>query len=234
MKRWLILSLLLNAVLLVGILAGIRRGGGWRYLFKRLQYGESGLYANRQDQLARLPEQPGAIVFVGDSQIEQGEWHEWLGDQPPVLNRGITGDGAEGVLARLDTDVLRQKPSKIVLCVGVNDLFFGKKPDEVAALYRRLVQGLRQGAPQADLLLVSVLPVNNQVRNTGLDNAQVRELNAAIRQIAGEWAVSYLDLYGPLADADGRLAAKFTADGVHLNGLGYGVWKHNLASYFNK
>lgn len=234
MKRWFLISLCCNILLLFAAGLAVRRAGGPTYVLNRLQNGESGLYANRQDQLARLPEQTGAIVLVGDSQIEQGEWHEWLGDQPPVLNRGISGDGVEGVLKRLDTDVLRQKPSKIVLCVGVNDLFFGKKPEDIAVQYRALVQAIRQGAPQAQLMVVSVLPVNNQIRSTGLDNAKVCDLNAAIRQIAGEWAVPYLDLYSPLADAEGRLAAKFTADGVHLNGLGYGVWKHNLAAFFKE
>lgn len=234
MKRWLLISLLINLLLLASVYYGVRRIGGWRYLLQRVQHDESGPYANRHDQFARLPERSGAVVFAGDSHIAQCEWHEWLGDDPPVLNRGIIGDGVEGLLTRLDSDVLRFQPSRIIVCIGVNDLFFGKKTEDIAPRYRELVQKIRSGAPQAELLLVSVLPVNNRVRDTGLDNARVKALNEAIRKIAGEWALPYLDLYSELADADDELAAKFTADGVHLNGTGYAVWKHNLAPFFQK
>lgn len=230
MKRLLICSLLLN-VLLVGAFAfGLRRLGGWAYFWQRLRHTESGNYANRKHLFAQLPEQAGALILLGDSHIEQCEWHEWqLDTTRPVLNRGIVGDGVDGLLARLDADVLRHRPAQVVVCIGTNDLLFGRRAEDIAARYREIVQRIRQGAPQAGLVLVSVLPVNNTVKKSGLEKAQVLALNEHIRRIAGEWSIPYLDLHAALADGDGNLSEKFTADGVHLNGAGYAVWQHNLA-----
>jgi hexosaminidase len=220
MKRILYTSLFLNLVLFGAITWSVQKLGGFGYVWQRLQHREWGVYGHRVQHFAKLPERPGSIVFLGDSQIEQAEWHEIFGDNPMVLNRGISGDYTAGVLARLG-EVLRHKPLKIFLLVGVNDLFFGKKPSEIEADYRAIVRRTRSESPDSELLLMSVLPVNNKVRDVGLTNDQVRALNERIRQIAKDYALPYLDLNTPLSDADGNLAAKFTDDGLHVNGLGY-------------
>ena len=222
MKRILFTSLFLNLVLFGAITWSVQKLGGFGYTWQRLQHREWGVYGHRVQHFAKLPERPGSIVFLGDSQIEQAEWHEIFGDNPMVLNRGISGDYTAGVLARLG-EVLRHKPLKIFLLVGVNDLFFGKKPSEIEADYRAIVRRTRSESPDSELLLMSVLPVNNKVRDVGLTNDQVRALNERIRQIAKDYALPYLDLNTQLSDADGNLAAKFTDDGLHVNGLGYVV-----------
>jgi len=222
MKRILFTSLFLNLVLFGAITWSVQKLGGFGYTWQRLQHREWGVYGHRVQHFAKLPERPGSIVFLGDSQIEQAEWHEIFGDNPMVLNRGISGDYTAGVLARLG-EVLRHKPLKIFLLVGVNDLFFGKKPSEIEADYRAIVRRTRSESPDSELLLMSVLPVNNKVRDVGLTNDQVLALNERIRQIAKDYALPYLDLNTQLSDADGNLAAKFTDDGLHVNGLGYVV-----------
>jgi lysophospholipase L1-like esterase len=222
MKRILFTSLFLNLVLFGAITWSVQKLGGFGYTWQRLQHREWGVYGHRVQHFTKLPERPGSIVFLGDSQIEQAEWHEIFGDNPMVLNRGISGDYTAGVLARLG-EVLRHKPLKIFLLVGVNDLFFGKKPSEIEADYRAIVRRTRSESPDSELLLMSVLPVNNKVRDVGLTNDQVLALNERIRQIAKDYALPYLDLNTQLSDADGNLAAKFTDDGLHVNGLGYVV-----------
>lgn len=231
MKRLLIFSLLLNLLFLGAFAFGLRRLGGWKYTLHRLRHSEAGPYAHRKSLFAQLPERAGAIVLFGDSQIEQCEWRELLGDTLPVLNRGIVGDGVDGLLARLDADVLRHRPAKVFVCAGANDLLFGRSAAEIEGRYRELAQKIRRAAPQAKLILTSVLPVNNTVKNTGLENVAVRALNEKIRRIAGETDASYLDLYTQLTDAEGNLAAKFTEDGLHLNGAGYLVWKKTLEPF---
>lgn len=228
MKRVLLFSLSLNVLGLLAFAWGVRRLGGWRALMSRARNDIPGYYANRLDLFSRLPERPGAVVLVGDSQIQQGEWHEWLGDS--VLNRGIAGDGVDGVLRRLEPDVLRHRPSRIVVCVGVNDLLYRKTPEQVAGRYGELVAKLRQDAPQARLVLVSVLPVNNAIRRSGVDNAPIRALNEKIRALAERNGAAYLDLYALLSDPEGNLQERFTADGIHLNGAGYAVWVQAISN----
>jgi len=56
-------------------------------------------------------------------------------------------------------------------------------------------------------------------------------MNLRISQIAKDYALPYVDLYHQLTDASGDLSLKFTDDGIHLNGLGYLVWKNTLKPY---
>ena len=227
MKRILYISLIVNLLLLGAITWSVQKLGGFDYTWHRLQHREWGVYGHRVQHFAKLPERPGSIIFLGDSQVEQAEWHEVFGDNPMVLNRGIAGDYCAGVMARMD-EVLRHKPLKIFLLVGVNDLFFGKKIPEIEAEYRAIVQRTRTASPDTELYLLSVLPVNNKVRDIGLEHKAVQALNERIRQIAKDFALPYLDINTPLTDADGNLAAKFTDDGLHVNGLGYVVMKHEI------
>lgn len=230
MKRLLTVSLLLHLMTAAAIGYAIHRLGGCAYTWTRLQNNTAGLYQHRVQHFERLDEQPGSIVFLGDSQVAQAEWHELFGDQPTVLNRGIAGESTQGVLARLP-EILRHKPLKIFLLVGANDLIFGQKPADIALVYRTVVQKIRTDSPDTELYLQSVLPINNEQRNTGTSNAEIDALNAQIAQIARDFALPFIDLGTPLKDADGHLAVKFSQDGLHLNGVGYAVWKKSIEQY---
>lgn len=230
MKKILYISIIFNVLALGAAGFATYRLGGWRYVFIRLQRQTEGLYHHRAQHFERLPERLGSIVFLGDSQTEQAEWHELFPDGPVVLNRGISGDYTEGVLERLP-EVLRHKPLKIFLLIGVNDLAFGNSIPEIEVAYRSIVQKIRTDSPDTELYLQSLLPVNNEVRHVGVKNATILELNARIAQIARDFALPFLDIATPLKDADGNLAAKFTEDGLHVNGLGYAVWKKEIAQY---
>lgn len=230
MKKALIISLLFN-LLAAGAIAFIfNRLHGWRYAWYRFSTGEEGLYFNRKNMFERLPERPGSIVFLGDSQIEQCEWREIFPDSIQILNRGIVGDHVAGVAERLP-EILKNRPAKIVLCVGVNDLLFAKSADEIEVEYRSLVQRIRTGQPDCSLILCSVLPVNPTVQNLLISNEQVVELNLRLRKIASEFALPFVDISSQLVDSQGSLARKFTEDGVHLNGGGYLVWREILEPF---
>jgi len=206
----------------------VHRLGGWKFALSRLNNSIPAQYNHRKQLFEQLPERRGSVVFLGDSQTEQCEWQELTGsDSTTVLNRGIAGDYVDGVWARLD-EVLRHKPLKIYLLVGVNDLVFHKPLPLIEARYWEIVGKIRRESPDTELILESILPVNNEVRNTGTTNEQVQALNASIAQIAKDYALTYLDIYTPLTDASGNLSVKFTEDGIHLNGLGYAVWKQQI------
>jgi lysophospholipase L1-like esterase len=230
MKYFLYLSLFFN-LLAIGVGGfAVSRLGGFRHVFIRLQRTTEGLYHHRAQHFERLPERAGSIIFLGDSQTEQAEWHELFPDGPVVLNRGISGDYTEGMLERLP-EIIRHKPLKIFLLIGVNDLAFGNSVPEIEQAYRTIVQKIRSESPDTELYLQSLLPVNNDVRHVGVKNERILEVNARIAQIARDFALPYLDIATPLKDADGNLAAKFTEDGLHVNGLGYFVWKKEIEKF---
>lgn len=224
-------SLIINLILAGALFFLIQRLGGWRYTLQRIRHNETGLYAHRKQLFERLPERRGAVVFLGDSQTAQCEWSELLRpDSLPVLNRGITADHTMGVSARLP-EIYRHAPSKVFLMIGVNDLLFGKSFDEIENNYRGIVAEIRRNVPDALLALQSLPPVNNHIKQTGLQNTAVRDLNARIARIAKTFALPFIDIYTPLSDADGNLSAKCTEDGLHLNASGYLVWKKQIEAF---
>lgn len=233
MKRWLVISCSINLVLLVLGSWAIQRLGGWRYSLQRLQHDESSLYAHRRQLFEQLPIQPDAIIFLGDSQTALCEWWELCGDTLPVLNRGIVGEQVNGIQQRL-AEILRHRAAKIFLLVGVNDLLFGKSAAEVEIRYRELVSQIRTKAPSTQLVLESILPVNNQIKNVGIQNAQIQDMNVRIAQIAMDFSLPFVDIYSALTDPAGDLAARFTEDGLHLNGAGYAVWKQQLMPFLKQ
>ena len=177
----------------------------------------------------------GAVVFLGDSQIERGFWSEWWrGD---VLNRGIGGQTTRGVRERLD-EVARHQPRLVVLECGTNDLAASASVEEVAASYTDLVDELRARLPHRVLLWPqNVFPVHPSkwrglapqisARNAEQLNAQIHELNARLAQIAAKREMDLHDVNAHLEE-DGVLKPSCTLDGTHLNGEGYRVWREAM------
>jgi lysophospholipase L1-like esterase len=227
MRGLLIFSLLLNSLLAGTIGFMTLRLGGWKYAFYRFWHDETGLYQHRKTHFTTTEPRSGAVVMLGDSQTEQCEWAELLHKYAlpqPVLNRGIVGDQVEGLRGRLP-EVLRHRPSKIFLCIGVNDLLLDKDYRTIEQGYRDIVRKIRSDSKSTQLVLISVLPVNNEVKRIGISNQQITELNNRIQQIARDNAVPYVDLFTPLLDGTGNLNERFTTDGIHLNGDGYLRWR---------
>ena len=178
--------------------------------------------AMRRSQFEHLPLPGGCVLFLGDSITEQGLWHEWLPGMP-TLNRGIGGDTVHEVQARLDSAV--NEPTVISLLVGTNDLGgIGPSHDVpvIAAQFRGLVHELQRRAPDARLVVNSVMPRRASFAD------QVRALNHEYAAIARDAGATWLDLWPALADGAGGLRAAYTSDSLHLNGDGYEAWLGEL------
>jgi lysophospholipase L1-like esterase len=166
-----------------------------------------------------------AIVFLGNSITERGQWHELLPGKV-IMNRGIGGDNTFGVLARLDS-VLLYQPKKIFLLIGINDIGRGLPVAVIAENYRRIVQRIRTVAPKTTLYVQSVLPMNDAVLKAEyLKNKKdtILQLNKAIIEVANNYQLQYLNLHEVFADEQGDLKKMFTMDGIHLNPAAYVVW----------
>jgi len=74
------------------------------------------------------------------------------GQSITVINRGVNGEDAPDNLARLDTDVLAEKPDLILWQVGTNDVL---RDQSMGATNARLLEGLkRMKASGADVILI--------------------------------------------------------------------------------
>lgn len=216
------ISLIINLLLLGGLAFALHEYGGWRNLWAKINSrGIEKTYQHRKNLFEMLPPNEGTIVMLGNSITAGGEWTELLGT-PNVINRGIPGDHCDGMRERLN-EVLRHNPSKLFLMAGVNDLAF-LSPDKVWPKYERLVKEILTKSPTTKLYLQSVIPVNNIVSPTAVDNEDVDALNARIKEFAQAKNLIFLDVNSVLKDLDGNLDAAYTLDGVHINGAAYLKW----------
>lgn len=231
MKKILILSLLLNLLFGIAGYIALQKLGGINYvLFKLKNKGVSGVYEHRKTIFESLPMKKNGIVFLGDSITEACEWTE-LFKNNEAYNRGIAGDMTDGVLRRLDP-ILEAEPRKIFLMIGVNDLI-RHSVEDITDNYGLILKRIKKESPSTKVYVQSVLPVNNQVRQTSVFNKDIIQLNDGIEEWAHQIDFPYLNLYDLFLDENGNLDAKYTQDGIHLNGKAYLVWKNAIAEYID-
>ncbi len=183
------------------------------------------LYARRTAAFEAEPVVTGRMIFLGNSITEGGDWAKLTGDST-AINRGIGGDVSFGVRARL-ADVIRRQPSKVFLLIGVNDISRDLPEVVIAENVRAIVAELRAKSPGTVVFVQSVLPLNAGVVGfpQHYDKADhVRRLNPLLRSAALATGARWVDLWPVFQDRQGRLDARFTEDGLHLNARGYQAW----------
>jgi len=110
---------------------------------------------------------PVTIVALGDSltdgwMVDRGYLdfletmidERYRGSKYDLVNRGISGDTAEGGLQRLERDVLALHPDCVFVQFALNDAFSGYSPDEYEGYVEAIIRGIREGSP-ADILLIT-------------------------------------------------------------------------------
>ncbi|MEA5006937.1 MAG: GDSL-type esterase/lipase family protein [Rikenellaceae bacterium] len=173
--------------------------------------------------LEGIPE--GSVVFLGNSITEQG-WWSMLFKTKNIVNRGIGGDNAYGMLDRLP-DILKAKPSKMFLMCGINDISLKIPNDTIVANIRKMVRMTKCMAPQCSLYIESVLPINETrlvYTTVKGDNPTVDELNLKLRSMCKEEGVGFVDIASLLKDEKGELRLSLTKDGLHLHPEAYLIW----------
>lgn len=193
------------------------------------------LYGRRSSLFELLPVDSTNIVFFGNSLTEGCEWNELLAN-PKVLNRGITGDTADGLMERIQSVVTGQ-PAKVFLLIGINDVSHDLSADSIATVIEALVTELQVKSPRTKVYLQSLLPINNNFGRYRLlkDKEQViRDINAQLAPMARRHGITYIDLYPAFCDDDNNLRNDLTNDGLHLMGAGYIIWRDIIKPYVDE
>ena len=180
-------------------------------------------YWERKSHFETLPKSEADIVFLGDSLTNACEWHEFF-RTIRLKNRGISGDTTNGLLNRIE-EVIESKPRKVFIMIGINDLNQGRSVDEIFNNYNIILKYFHEKTSQTEVFVQSILPLNEQKFPNNQVNYKIIELNAKLKNLAQEFSFHYIDLYSSLLDNNNQLDARYTIDGIHLNGQGYLVWK---------
>ena len=162
------------------------------------------------------------FLFIGDSLIEYFNWQARYPDRE-VLNYGIAGETAEGLLARLPNILARaQSPDLVMIMTGINNV--AMEDYGFLFTYEKIISRLRETYGQATITIISLLPVDLFFLGDAIPR-----INDRLKDIAQKNKILYLDLYPLFIDKNSRaITSYFEADGVHLSAEGYEIWARAL------
>lgn len=252
-KKILIISLVLNFIFSMLFGYVIYKKGGVSYLIKKTKsftsekktktklpakkvLTHSSYYYEKKGHFESLSNTDNEIIFLGDSITDNCHWAE-LFQNHRIKNRGIGGDRTDGILLRLD-EIVSSLPDKIFIMIGINDLGHGIKVTDIASNYEKIVRYILNKSPDTQIYLQSVLPINDKLYNffykgAKATNDKIIILNKHLKDLSWKFGVQYIDLSSFFMDDKNQLDEQFTADGLHLNGKAYVVWKSALEKYIN-
>ena len=153
---------------------------------------------------------------AGNPESQYGFWMMRLHPEWTVLNRGINGETAEEIRARLPRDVLQVRPAYAIILAGVNDIFGGQIPETVerhlAAMY-------------ADILDAGIVPVAATVLPYNMATARasgdILALNSWIESLTKVLGIPFCDTHAAVADPADSTRLRGTPDGLHPDVAGY-------------
>jgi lysophospholipase L1-like esterase len=231
-RRRLVNSLFVTSALLNIVMLGyLSYSGGLRRVFMRMDLfdispGRAPFQEDAEARFRMLPSRPGEVVFAGDSLIASGPWPEFYS---AIHTRGIGGETTSGLLKRLD-EITEDRPRKVVLLIGANDLAAAVTPARVIANYRAILERIRAESPATEAVVISVLPVNRTIPGgPNYTNSRVQEVNRRLKDLVAEFPKArFVDVTDLLTDAAGNLRPEYTFDGLHLRTEGYLALRERL------
>jgi lysophospholipase L1-like esterase len=166
-------------------------------------------------------------VFMGDS-ITEG----WRVADPSlfsvvVVDRGISGQTSPQMLVRFYQDVVALHPQVVHIMAGTNDVAGNtgpSSPDDFKNNIRAMVDLAR--ANHIQVILASIPPAERFPWRPDIQPVeQIRQLNAWLRQFAGQHKLIYADYHSSLTTPSGAFRPELSNDGVHPNSDGYAAMR---------
>lgn len=182
------------------------------------------------------------IVFFGDSITEMGVQkdgyinrireslkQQQLQDKYEIIGAGIGGNKVYDLYLRLEKDVLEKHPNKVLIYVGVNDVWHklmgtGTDLDKFEGFYRALIQKMQKNG--IEVTLATPLCIGELPNNANPQDADMNKYCDVIRKLSNEYHCHLADLRRMWFDYEkehNQQQAKqglLTTDQVHLTPLG--------------
>lgn len=160
------------------------------------------------------------IVFFGDSLTYYGDFSSVFPDKV-VCNLGLRGDTIQGMIDRVE-QVKMLDPKVIYLMAGINDVA-SCTPERFKIQFENLVTITQRVIPNAVIIILSLLPVNDKDFVISCTNNQVRACNIEIKKVADFYHLCFIDLFS-IYENETVLHKNETIDGIHLTQQAYKRW----------
>ena len=168
------------------------------------------------------------VVFFGDSIIHRSDFTSYFPEKC-ICNFGIGSDTLEGMNSRIEM-IKNVNPEIVFVLGGINSL----KDDNFDAAYSEyeLLIDNMVNSINAEIYIISVLPISREHEKYGCSNETIRQFNDKIQELAVSKGLTYIDLFSRLV-SDGAINPDYTVDGVHLTDKAYDIWADVISPYLN-
>ncbi len=149
-------------------------------------------------------------------------------DFPNVYNQGVSGDTAEDILKRLDTEVKArlEKENIFIIAVGTNDSSLNNgtplySVEQFRINFEKIIQKMQDYSNK--ILVVGLLPVDEKLTTPipwrplrHYTNKQIRKFDEVIKELAYKEKLPYVSLFETFSKK-----LELFPDGLHPNDSGH-------------
>ena len=171
-------------------------------------------------------------LFIGDSRtvgiMEYGNLNNasfFANDGLSVYNvrEKVVSSPKTGKL-KLDELLTNKKFGKIYVMLGINEL--GYNLNQTVKKYSDLIESISQKQPASIIYIEANLHVTSKKSNSDniFNNKNIDTFNNAIKKLADNKKIFYIDINEKFNDGKGNLAAEYTSDQVHIYAKYYKEW----------
>ena len=175
-------------------------------------------------------------LFIGDSRT-MGLWEYGdLGTATVLADSGMSvykvWDAAvkkpDGQTAGLLPLLEENTYGKVYIMLGINELGYSFEP--TVKKYQELVDTIRQYQSEAVIFVQANMHISTEKSAASdiFNNENINRFNEAVKQMADEEQVFYLDVNPLFDDENGALSEEYTSDQVHVLGKYYIDWTNWL------
>ncbi len=160
---------------------------------------------------------------LGGGKVGRYGLESWRKYMDGYVNMGIGSDRVENLLWRVYNDQFEiVQFERIIIMVGTNNIKLRNTYDEIALGIDNLIAQIQIRQPQAQIIVVGVLPRKD------MSWEEVQSLNAKVEPYAIKRGVKYVDVGQVFLDENNTPRPEFYGDGVHLSSQGYMVYNEAL------
>ncbi len=161
------------------------------------------------------------FLFLGDSLIADFNWQARM-HHFKILNRGVQGETAQGLLNRIPEIAQDIDPPELILVmIGTNNLII--EDYSFLETLRQSVITLTSRYPTAEVITNSMFPC--QLPWVAMDTLQ--RINTEIEAMTRQTGSCYLDMFHKLKPNSDF----FQSDGVHLTTKAYDLWSKSILEF---
>lgn len=161
-------------------------------------------------------------LFVGDYSINKLNFEDLDYHYVKSSSDELT---TSDLLDNINSRIYTFNPSDVFIQLGAYDLNEDKSIDDIVSNYRKIIDGIKKNRPYANINVISLLYINENVEDydsekfsDNLSNDKIKKLNNEIKSLCDGMNINYIEI-DDLFDND-ELNSKYTSNGIYLNDEG--------------